>query len=124
MVAKTDRDAAEIVFEVGRLEPIIREHAATAERERRLAPPVAQALSDAGLYRLWRPRALGGFELDPIAAFRVLEAVARIDGAAERRHRRGDPGRGGRTSRDPRREVTRARGSRVIAIWSGRRTRS
>jgi len=64
------------------IEPIIREHAQAAERERRLAAPVAKALSDAGLYRLWRPRALGGFELDPIAGFRVLEAVARIDSAA------------------------------------------
>jgi alkylation response protein AidB-like acyl-CoA dehydrogenase len=31
---------------------------------------------------LWRPHALGGFELDPISAFRVLEAVARIVSAA------------------------------------------
>jgi hypothetical protein len=68
--------------EVERIEPIVREHAATTERERRLAAPVAKALRDAGLYRLWRPRALGGFQLDPIAGFQVLEAVARIDSAA------------------------------------------
>lgn len=68
--------------EVEKIEPILREHSATAERERCLAAPVAKALRDAGLYRLWRPRALGGFELDPIAGFQVLEAVARIDSAA------------------------------------------
>src|SRR5882672_7577338 len=67
---------------VEEIEPILREHAAAAERERRLATPVAKALSDAGLYRLWRPRALGGFELDPMAGFQVLEAVARIVSAA------------------------------------------
>jgi len=73
---------ANVLTVVDQIEPILREHAATAERERRLATPVAKALRDAGLYRLWRPRALGGFELDPIAGFEVLEAVARIDSAA------------------------------------------
>jgi indole-3-acetate monooxygenase len=67
---------------VEQIEPIIRAHAAAAERERRLAAPVAEALRDAGLYRLWRPRSLGGFELDPIAGFQVLEEVSRIDSAA------------------------------------------
>ena len=35
-----------------------------------------------GLYRLWRPRAFGGLEVDPMTAFRVLEEVSRIDSAA------------------------------------------
>src|SRR5262245_60639639 len=67
---------------VEQIAPIIRAHAAAAERERRLAAPVAEALREAGLYRLWRPRSLGGLELDPIAGFRVLEEVSRIDSAA------------------------------------------
>src|SRR5262245_1736452 len=67
---------------VGRIEPILRENSATSERDRRLAAPAATALHESGLYRLWRPRALGGFELDPVSGFRVLEAVARIDSAA------------------------------------------
>lgn len=67
---------------VEQIEPIIRAHSAAAERDRRLAAPVADALREAGLYRLWRPRSLGGLELDPIAGFQVLEAVSRIDSAA------------------------------------------
>ena len=35
-----------------------------------------------GLYRLWRPRAFGGLEVDPMTAFRVFEEVSRIDSAA------------------------------------------
>ncbi|XSG86075.1 MAG: acyl-CoA dehydrogenase family protein [Methylohalobius sp. ZOD2] len=67
---------------VGEIEPLIRRYAETAERERKLAAPVAKAMHKAGLYRLWRPKAFGGFELDPISAFRIIEAVSRIDSAA------------------------------------------
>ncbi len=31
---------------------------------------------------MWRPKALGGLEVDPMTVFRVLEEVARIDSAA------------------------------------------
>jgi alkylation response protein AidB-like acyl-CoA dehydrogenase len=63
------------------LEPIARRHAAETERERRLSPAVAEAMRTAGLYRMWRPTALGGFEVDPMTAFRVIEEAARIDSA-------------------------------------------
>jgi alkylation response protein AidB-like acyl-CoA dehydrogenase len=52
------------------------------ERLRRLAPPVVEAMSQAGLFRLWVPRALGGAEADIATVVTVVEAVARIDGAA------------------------------------------
>lgn len=67
---------------VRRIEPVIREHAADAERDRRLSAPAATAMREAGLYRLWRPKALGGLELDPMTGFRVIEELARIDSAA------------------------------------------
>lgn len=67
---------------VREIEPLMRQYAAEAERERRLAAPVAQAMHEAGLYRLWRPKALGGFELDPMSGLRIIEAVSRIDSAA------------------------------------------
>jgi alkylation response protein AidB-like acyl-CoA dehydrogenase len=62
--------------------PIIREHADTAERERRIAPAVLQAMREAGLFRMFTPRILGGFETDPITAARVTEEVAYADSAA------------------------------------------
>lgn len=65
------------------MEPLIREHAPRAERERRLAQPVSDALRDAGLFRMFRPASRGdGLELDPVTAFRVIEALSRIDSAA------------------------------------------
>lgn len=71
----------EILDKVRELEPLIREHADDAERNRRLSAPVSAALRDAGLFRLFRPEPLGGFGLDPVSVFRVIEAVARIDSA-------------------------------------------
>lgn len=67
---------------VRQIEPVIRANAAAAERDRRLSTPAAAAMRAAGLYRLWRPKALGGLEVDPITAFRVIEELGRIDSAA------------------------------------------
>lgn len=67
---------------VRELEPIVRRHASEAERERRLSAPVVTAMRAAGLFRMWRPKALGGLEVDPMTAFCVIEEVSRIDSAA------------------------------------------
>lgn len=64
------------------LEPLIRQHTDEAEQSKRLSPPVFEALRDAGFYRMFRPASRGGLELDPVAEFRVAEALARIDSAA------------------------------------------
>jgi indole-3-acetate monooxygenase len=61
---------------------LIREHADAGERERRLAPQVISALRDAGFYRLFTPRALGGLETDPVTFARVTEEIASFDSVA------------------------------------------
>jgi alkylation response protein AidB-like acyl-CoA dehydrogenase len=61
---------------------IISEHVETTERDRRLAPPVSDALRGAGLFRLFTPRALGGLEIDPVTFARVVEEVSTFDSAA------------------------------------------
>src|SRR5262245_32830222 len=63
------------------LEPVIRAHADEAERNRRLSPAVVTALAEAGLFRMYTPRRLGGFEIEPLTFYRVVEAIARIDGS-------------------------------------------
>jgi indole-3-acetate monooxygenase len=63
------------------LEPLIRSHADEAERDRRLSPAVVTALAEAGIFRMYTPRTLGGFEVDPLTFYRVVEAIARIDGS-------------------------------------------
>jgi indole-3-acetate monooxygenase len=63
------------------LEPLIRQHADEAERNRRLSQPVVTALAEAGIFRMYTPRALGGLEVDPLTFYRVVEAIARVDGS-------------------------------------------
>jgi len=72
----------DVLGRVAELEPMIRAASAEAEIERRLSVHVAEALRHAGCYHLFRPRSRGGLELDPVSAFRVIEALSRIDSAA------------------------------------------
>jgi alkylation response protein AidB-like acyl-CoA dehydrogenase len=62
--------------------PVIETHAAQAEAQRSLPPAVYDAMRCAGLFRMLAPTAFGGLELHPTEAYRVWEAVARIDSAA------------------------------------------
>jgi indole-3-acetate monooxygenase len=78
MTAKADA----LLAEVERIAPLIREHADTAERDRRPAGPVIDAMRAAGLFRLLLPASLGGAEMDPVGFAQVVEALARNDTAA------------------------------------------
>src|SRR5713101_5131907 len=62
--------------------PVIQEHNAEAERQRRLSPPVLAALHEAGLLRMCTPRSLGGLEADPITRALVIEEISGHDTAA------------------------------------------
>lgn len=62
------------------LEPLVRDHRASFDRDRRLPDPVFEALADAGLFRLWLPRSLGGPELSPLQFMSVVEAASAMDG--------------------------------------------
>jgi alkylation response protein AidB-like acyl-CoA dehydrogenase len=85
MMTTTDstRDVtANLLERVEQIAPLIREHAASAEANRRLSKAVYDAMYDAGLFGMLAPRAYGGLELHPVDAMQVWEAVARADPSA------------------------------------------
>ncbi|HWN14031.1 MAG TPA: acyl-CoA dehydrogenase family protein, partial [Candidatus Dormibacteraeota bacterium] len=63
------------------LAPLVEAERARLDRDRALSPGLVDVLVDAGLFRLWTPRRLGGAELDPVAGLRVIAAVAALDGS-------------------------------------------
>ncbi len=67
---------------VEQIAPILRKHAPEAEERRRLSDAAVAAMKEAGLYRMYVPRAYGGLEVDPMTGNRVIERVASIDSAA------------------------------------------
>lgn len=64
------------------LAPRLRASSEEIERDRSLSEPLVQALADAGFYRMYLPRSLGGGELDPLTYFDVIEALTRVESAA------------------------------------------
>jgi alkylation response protein AidB-like acyl-CoA dehydrogenase len=62
------------------LAPQIEAAVVEIEQLRRLPTSLVRAMADAGLFRLWIPRSLGGEEADPMALLRAVEEVSRIDG--------------------------------------------
>lgn len=65
-----------------KLAPSIRAAADETERNRTLPEPIVQALADAGLYRMFLPRSLGGGEIEPLTYFDVIEELTRADSTA------------------------------------------
>src|SRR4051812_20168536 len=77
--AATAPSVADLVAQIA---PTVRQYAAQAETQRRLAPEVVNALLDAGVLTVLTPRAYGGLELDPRTALQLFEAIAHLDSAA------------------------------------------
>ena len=71
----------EILDKVRALGPQIRAASATIEAERRLPPPLARSLMEAGVFRMGVPRDYDGFEIDPMGQVRVVEELSRIEGS-------------------------------------------
>ena len=66
---------------IAALAPLVASQREAMDRERRLTRPVFQAIAEAGLLRLWTPRAFGGWELSPPDFMAVVEAAAALDGS-------------------------------------------
>jgi alkylation response protein AidB-like acyl-CoA dehydrogenase len=75
-------DGAAIRANARAIAPILREEADEGERRRRLTPRAVDALRSAGVFRMARPRAWGGPEVDAITQVEVFEILAHADGSA------------------------------------------
>ncbi|HZI38454.1 MAG TPA: acyl-CoA dehydrogenase family protein, partial [Acidimicrobiia bacterium] len=64
---------------VRQVEPVIVEHRAWQEENRRMAPEVFDALSAAGLWAIYKPVELGGLECNPGIALSIFEEISRIE---------------------------------------------
>ena len=82
--ATTDREElrAQLFAAIDGIEDTLRGCADEAERIGTLPEPAWRALHDAALFRLKSPRALGGFEADPVTQIEVIERLAYIDTSA------------------------------------------
>ncbi len=72
-------DAAELLRRARALIPAVAASASDGERDRRVPPPVIDALKSAGIFRALQPRRWGGYELTPTALYDVEMAIGEGD---------------------------------------------
>ncbi|MGF1597193.1 MAG: acyl-CoA dehydrogenase family protein [Acidimicrobiales bacterium] len=63
------------------LAPEVRAAAPIIERDRCLPPALVESLTEARIFQMFLPRAVGGPEVHPLTAFAVSEEMARADGS-------------------------------------------
>ena len=73
---------AELVDRARQLQPLLRKHVADGELCRRQTDEVIEALTAAGLFRLFTPRRYGGYATSLRTQVDVTEALAEADGSA------------------------------------------
>src|SRR6516225_7862751 len=78
----TEPTAAELVARARALQPLLREHAAKTDADRRVATECMDALGEAGLFKVCVPRRYGGYETTLRTMLDVSAAVAEGDGSA------------------------------------------
>ena len=71
-----------LVQVVGGLSSILSQNITEEENKGRLSAPVVAALKEAGFYKLFLPKSLGGLEAEPLTVAKVVEEVAKHNTAA------------------------------------------
>ena len=62
--------------------PLIRESRSEMESQRRLSEAVVRGMDDAGIFKAYYPKSLGGLEVDPLTFMEVVEEISRADSSA------------------------------------------
>jgi alkylation response protein AidB-like acyl-CoA dehydrogenase len=78
---RASKDDSPILLAAIGLAPQIRSAREEIEQSRRIPPPLAASMKQAGIFGMVMPRVWGGPELDPMTQFRVIEALAMEDGS-------------------------------------------
>ncbi len=73
---------AQLVDQAAKLVPLLRQHAAWSEENRRMHDEAIEALAAAGIFRLRTPARYGGYECDTRTLIDVAAELARGDGSA------------------------------------------
>jgi alkylation response protein AidB-like acyl-CoA dehydrogenase len=81
MLARNPNKAATYLDALRALAPLVAEHRASFDRDRRLPTTIFNELADAGFFRLWLPEALGGPALHPNDFMTVVETASALDGS-------------------------------------------
>jgi len=74
--------AADLVAAAQALCPDLRAAAEAIDRERQLPSELVDRMVDAGLARMLVPRDVGGLQVDPLTATRVVETISAANGSA------------------------------------------
>ncbi len=77
----SDTSTHDVVAGAKALAPLIREYQVEMEALRRLSEPVVQGLADAGIFRAYYPRSIGGLEVSPLTLMEAIETLSRVDGS-------------------------------------------
>ena len=72
---------ADMLDALQRAAPLVRDRRDSFDRLRRLPDDVFETLADAGLFRLWLPRAIGGPQLSLFEFLSIVEAASALDGS-------------------------------------------
>jgi alkylation response protein AidB-like acyl-CoA dehydrogenase len=78
----TTATTADAVATARALAPQLRAFSDQIDRERKLPAEAVKLLRDANLFGILVPKAMGGLDVDPVTAGRVVEEVAAADGSA------------------------------------------
>ena len=74
--------SSELLNRVTEIGPILQQYTQEERVNRRLSKSVIDTLRQAGLFRLYLPKSLGGIEADPLTTARITEEVAHYNTAA------------------------------------------
>ncbi|MCA6119670.1 acyl-CoA dehydrogenase family protein [Bradyrhizobium sp. WSM 1738] len=81
MLVTAQGGVSEYLAAIERLAPLVEHQRRHFDEQRRIPDEVFEALADAGLFRLYLPKAVGGPELSPFDFMTIVEAASALDGS-------------------------------------------